>query len=1052
MSEALLEAWTTAFLGPTETRTRLEALLEPRNPDFSASTPVESMGEVLRYERPERALEAAVLFSDELPWRQYATESMGSISTKPRGLTRLIRPLDVFELVDLARLVGRAAGKLDPSIPADLLRWLLAADEGALARLEERMASVPAGHRSRVRSIQSRGEVARRTYRLLAGTFDDPRDEVRWLAGAGGTYWLMTHGAADVAERLGITLESPGMTQAAGGVSASMVWHEDAKPLLELAHEMDPELFEEALVEIAACPSLGKHRIDWLASFAPWSDRADVAATTEFVRVRRFGRAVIVHRGKTGKEGGVTAKREKTEAAAKAAFEKKVSAAEGKLACTRVARIAIDRPADPRAALLEACRGCDRARARELVVAAPEVVRKAGAELLVAAKSDPAIFRELLDAGADPTARVDGASVMQIVARHYDPNSPQAIAILELLLARGVPPTGALAEAAAGGYAPLVSLLLAAGADPLEKGGFTEAPVDIAERRGHAAVVAMLRMAADGRLPDPSATFRVSPGSPPPPAAAGSSRAAATVDAFAAFATTMFDRDEVERRFRAVLDHAEPGWEAVRDARAVGAVLRVLAPDRVRAALAAFASLLDWDAVSQDRGGISEGPLSIVAHRIWQLGGQALTDIGFDDIVQLLRAADAPDADVGRAIFEYLELGDDAARDLLMSRLSGGEELDTHLGLASSEPVNARVYELLRALRADRLATPADEIAWALSNGSSNFHATAMTSLARRTGVDPPAMLHGWGHDDRKDVRAFATALRIDPEATAPLFATWCKGRYVDAGDLWLMSELDRVGADEEWEVTGRGPMSEHHRMKRLGSLVVSQAIDTRAGAPQAVEKLVARACASPGAASKALEKLVASAEKTSKARRSRPKTPEPTHEWLRFAVEAGDRELLRALLAAVGGALAQGGETEPLLVTATCPRRGSVDPDILRQLTRAGADPNSTDSDGDPALCRLVTRMASEREHSSLEPLRVLLEAGATPDARASDGTTALHAAASSGLAEAVALLLLHGAAPRLPTSESDASAIDLARAENELHVVALLSRQPRSTAANCA
>jgi ankyrin repeat protein len=102
--------------------------------------------------------------------------------------------------------------------------------------------------------------------------------------------------------------------------------------------------------------------------------------------------------------------------------------------------------------------------------------------------------------------------------------------------------------------------------------------------------------------------------------------------------------------------------------------------------------------------------------------------------------------------------------------------------------------------------------------------------------------------------------------------------------------------------------------------------------------------------------------------------------------------------------------------------------------LLVAGADPNAV---ADNAMqVRPLHSAAAARDP---EAVRVLLEAGADPDARQAGGFTALHAAAQHDDAATAALLLRHGANPAL-RNDAGADAVGIARAQESTAVLALL------------
>jgi len=85
----------------------------------------------------------------------------------------------------------------------------------------------------------------------------------------------------------------------------------------------------------------------------------------------------------------------------------------------------------------------------------------------------------------------------------------------------------------------------------------------------------------------------------------------------------------------------------------------------------------------------------------------------------------------------------------------------------------------------------------------------------------------------------------------------------------------------------------------------------------------------------------------------------------------------------------------------------------LVRTLIELGADPNYADNGGFPSLFAACDRAASDR----IDVMALLLSAGASVEQRGTNDYTALHHAACRDDAEAVALLLAHGADPAART-----------------------------------
>jgi ankyrin repeat protein len=97
----------------------------------------------------------------------------------------------------------------------------------------------------------------------------------------------------------------------------------------------------------------------------------------------------------------------------------------------------------------------------------------------------------------------------------------------------------------------------------------------------------------------------------------------------------------------------------------------------------------------------------------------------------------------------------------------------------------------------------------------------------------------------------------------------------------------------------------------------------------------------------------------------------------------------------------------------------------FVRTLLEIGADPNPADHAGFPPLIAALSGDRPARGETgraeTLEILRLLLAFGADPDQRGINDYTPLHMAVSQGNAEAVGVLLEHGADPCLRTRIDD-------------------------------
>lgn len=493
MRGELIDAWTTSTFGREEASRRLSALLANKTPEFALVAPVQELGEVLRTERPEATLEAAALYLEELPWSAIANESALTVGTKARGLmnqtssSRWLLEVAGTDFFAVCRLAGPS---LDAAMGVDVLRWIVGADIDALSRIRERSSKIRNDDPRRAISLASAPEVAARVYEAIVGGWKDPEEEVLWLASLTGSFRMMSTGAHHLARRLDLELASPGLTQETVGRGASSVWHEDARPLIELAFKMRPELFYDVLDAVIASPSLSKEQGMWMSACIPWDDDFEVRGKGGTVHARRHGPLVFFHRASPNKPGTLGLKIEKSEATAKESYEKRVSEAEDKAESKR-------RPPEPARAkdfmraLGEACVDTDRGRVQELLATHPDLKGPIGARLLLAARGDVEIVRQLLAAGADPTLAYEGARLVDIVASM---DTWQALRIAELLLADGRVTSGpGLHLAAASGNTSMVRIFLRHGFDCAARDAEGRTPLAVAEKNQRAAAAWLLR-------------------------------------------------------------------------------------------------------------------------------------------------------------------------------------------------------------------------------------------------------------------------------------------------------------------------------------------------------------------------------------------------------------------------------------------------------------------------------------------------------------------------------------------------------------------------------
>jgi ankyrin repeat protein len=119
----------------------------------------------------------------------------------------------------------------------------------------------------------------------------------------------------------------------------------------------------------------------------------------------------------------------------------------------------------------------------------------------------------------------------------------------------------------------------------------------------------------------------------------------------------------------------------------------------------------------------------------------------------------------------------------------------------------------------------------------------------------------------------------------------------------------------------------------------------------------------------------------------------------------------------------------------------------IVLRLLAAGAEATGSNGAGEPLIV-----IASRVKFRSSEPeiVRALLDAGAEPDARDRDGLTPLMWAAAVGPPDVVALLLRHGADPSATTRDG-ITAWHVAIGEDVIAILRQARGAPRANPGGC-
>ncbi len=485
-----------------------------------------------------------------------------------------------------------------------------------------------------------------------------------------------------------------------------------------------------------------------------------------------------------------------------------------------------------------------------------------------------------------------------------------------------------------------------------------------------------------------------------------------------AWQSKAFPVAEAEARLEKVLAFVGQPWEIPSDqvaqATEVGEALRAESPERVGAALRAFAATVDVAATIAHYPTVKQhGRLTIALPAKASMAQKALTSIDQDDFLTLISVA--PDVSVEHLLL-WLELGDENAKKQLLPRFAGVRGFSPSSGPVVSE----RIADLFL-----QFGSVEEELRSYIESGS-KLAGIGARRLADRLGLGAVSPGHTF---DVAGVEGpyftyvgFAPMLEVAFRRDPALFYELLqKVVAVPAVGVWAaMSMTDGIPWDEDFEV--RNP-KQLVRVRRQGTLVF-----VAAGSP---EKFPTISVSESKDAHAAAEDRLKKAEGELKAKRSAPQptlpkaTKKTSHlEMLRSALSRHDRAQV-ALLVRAGVDLAPVCEDpwdHPPLFDAV------ADPEAVRLLLAHGANAKAIDGNDSGIL----TWSANHTEPYALESFQLLLDAGAEVVEKT------FHRAADSGNVGLLEVLAKNGhhAGPEL-----------IAVAEKKRHhgAVAFLSRQRR-------
>lgn len=454
--------------------------------------------EYLRATDPPRATDLAIRLLESATY-----ETQARVLMAERRLLSTPGKVFIRALTDLTR-VNQLGADQKKALVRPLVEWFEHGQDEHLERLDQEVSGLKLHNLAALATLHrpSFSRLWRLIELKLGATFEEKVTAILETKASP----FVGLAAAHLAETLEVELSAIPTPFSIGGVPKEDVDLHNFKPMLELVWRVRPDLLESVVA--TPCKAVRSWGVPWMLDFLdPTVSMVDAAPSRTIVL--RAERLVVSVSGTFKKQGRLSLKVHKTDAAASKDVEKRLTAAEAKLGATRSPWDGVSGLAPYRALSDEGLGEALRAAVKVGRTADVESLLQRGAdpradEALLSLASEYGVVRRLLEAGVThglATALLGKASRNQSSAWWSTLNSQTCIALIRA--GSDVAQTDhkgwtALHHAAAHGWMPLLDALLDAGADKAArtasgsgKEGLNAA--ELADANGWHRVVARLR-------------------------------------------------------------------------------------------------------------------------------------------------------------------------------------------------------------------------------------------------------------------------------------------------------------------------------------------------------------------------------------------------------------------------------------------------------------------------------------------------------------------------------------------------------------------------------